>query len=72
MKLSIKQIQDLIDQCSLNDVKNMDSVLRDRARSALAKVTSPKLLKDPKIRKRVENITKQLESLIADLEAVLD
>jgi ParB family transcriptional regulator, chromosome partitioning protein len=71
-KLSIKQIQDLIDRCNLDNPKNMDSALRDRARSALVKVTSPKLLKDPKIRKRVENITKQLENLIADLETVLD
>jgi ParB family transcriptional regulator, chromosome partitioning protein len=68
-KLSIKQIQELVDKHRQEDSKNTDTALRERVRFALSKATSPKLLKDPKIRKKVENIAKQLESLLAEAES---
>jgi ParB family transcriptional regulator, chromosome partitioning protein len=68
-KLSIKQIQELIDKNRQEDSKNTDTVLRERVRLALSKATSPKLLKDPKIRRKVEGIARQLETLLAEIES---
>jgi ParB family transcriptional regulator, chromosome partitioning protein len=68
-KLSIKQIQELIDQYSNQNPKNDETALRDRVRTVLNKVTSPKFLKDHKVRKKVENIAKQLEALLAETES---
>jgi ParB family chromosome partitioning protein len=70
-KLSIKQIQELIDENRKGDAQSTDSALRERVRSALSQATSPKRLKDPKIRRKVENIAKQLEALLAEVDAKL-
>lgn len=67
--LSVKQVQDLISQNQDNSAKNEVAELRDRSRSILKKATTTKLLKDKKIRKKVEALTNQLEALILEAES---
>ncbi|PZD70818.1 Chromosome-partitioning protein Spo0J [Acaryochloris thomasi RCC1774] len=68
-KLTVKEIQNLIITSTKNNANNNSVVLRDRARSILKKATSPKLLKDKRIRRKVESLTNQLESLILESES---
>lgn len=67
-ELTVKQIQNLINTHFEKKVLNEGVILRDRARSVLKKATSPKLLKDKKIRRKVESLTNQLESMIIEYE----
>lgn len=68
-ELTVKQLQSLITTLTSKTTSSEEVILRDRARSALKKATSPKLLKDKKIRKKVESLTSQLESLISECES---
>lgn len=67
-ELTVKQLQSLITTVSSKTTSSEEIILRDRARSVLKRATSPKLLKDKKIRKKVESLTNQLESLISECE----
>lgn len=67
-ELTVKQLQSLITTVSSKTNSSEEIILRDRARAVLKRATSPKLLKDKKIRKKVESLTNQLESLISECE----
>lgn len=68
-ELTVKQLQSIINTLSNKITSSDEVVLRDRARSVIKRATSPKLLKDRKIRKKVESLTSQLESLISECES---
>ncbi|NJM67022.1 MAG: ParB/RepB/Spo0J family partition protein [Acaryochloris sp. RU_4_1] len=68
-ELTVQQVQSLITDFSSKKTSNNELVLRDRARLVLKKATSPKLLKDKRIRKKVESLTSQLETLVLEYES---
>lgn len=68
-ELTVKEIQALIASSPKNNKKSENVVLRERARSILQKATSPKLLQNRTVRRKVESLTTQLEKIIDAAES---
>ncbi len=66
--LSLKEISKRITQLQTPEQQKESVIIRDRARTALKKATSPKLMKNPKILNQIKKITTQLEALIEKAE----
>ena len=66
--LSLREISNRIAQLQPQQQKKESVVLRDRARTALKKATSPQLMKNPQVFNKIKKITTQLENLIEQAE----
>ena len=66
--LSLKEISKRITQLQAPEQQKESVIIRDRARTALKKATSPKLMKNPRILSQIKKITTQLETLIEKAE----
>ncbi len=66
--LSLREISNRIAQLQPEQKKKESVVLRDRARTALKKATSPQLMKNPQVFNKIKKITTQLENLIEQAE----
>ena len=66
--LSLKEISKRITELQAPEQQKESVIIRERARTALKKATSPKLMKNPKILNQIKKITTQLEALIEKAE----
>ena len=62
--LSLREISSRIAELQPQQKKKESVILRDRARTALKKATSPQLMKNPQVFNKIKKITTQLENLI--------